>query len=93
MMWTDFLRETIGQKACPIFCQYVSNEVMKLVIKAEFQIDTSCHGLERSVATLDFEEKNALHYTAGYVIHAVIKDLKRSNDSNKHALISCLEKV
>ena len=39
----------IGQNACPIFYQYVSNEVMKLVIKAEFQVDsTISHGLESS---------------------------------------------
>ena len=89
-LWTDFLRNTIGYKACPIFYQHISNEMMKLVIKAEFPTD-SCKSIESKVAPLDHEERNALHYTAGYVIHAITKEVKRS--SKDSILLSCLKEM
>ena len=43
--------------------------------------------------SLDYEEKNSLRYTAGFVTKNLIKKLKRSCNPHKDHLITCLQEI
>ena len=67
--WAEFLQASVGSEACPIFYQFVTDSIMEVLIKEHFPIEMACS--EQKLASLDFEEANALRYTAGYVIRAL----------------------
>ena len=48
----------------------------EVLIKEHFPIEMACS--EQKLASLDYEEANALRYTAGYVIRALQKKIERS---------------
>ena len=92
-LWTSFLEKSIGCHSDPIFFQFVTTVIMDSVIKDQFQVQPTCADRSDFVASLDFEESNALHYTAGYVIRSLSKKLRRSAHLLKDELILCLEEI
>ena len=67
------------------------DRVFDVLIKRNSQLNVQ---KERDFdASLTFEEKNALRYTAGYVIKALLRKLKRSADPLKKEMISCLTEL
>ncbi len=66
--WTKALSESINEKACPIFYQFVAERL----ITSHFPVDT---GKQETTAMheLDFEEQSALRYTVGSVIRSLSK--------------------
>ena len=61
--WAKFLQASVGNEACPIFYQFVTDSIMEVLIKEHFSIEMSCS--EQKIASLDYEEVNPLRYTVG----------------------------
>ena len=82
------MNDSVGSVACPIFYQYVTNCIMEVLIKQYFPVDTTTS--EPDVASLTYEEANALRYTAGYVIRAFRKKIEGSAHPLLEELVLCL---
>ncbi len=85
--WTSFLSQSISVKACPIFYQYVTDIVFKM-IKKRYRIMPVQSGAEES--SLTYEEIKALRYAAGYVPRAVGKKLRKSTHPLRAELTLCI---
>ena len=83
-MWTILLQQRISSEPCPIFFQFVTDTVIEELIKRHFHVEVVEKEHE---ASLDYEERNALRYTAGYVTRALIKKLKRAAHPMRKELI------
>ena len=68
----------------PIFFQLGVECVFEVLIKSHYQLHVQKK--ERFDISLTYEEGNALRYTAGYVVKAVSKKLKRSTNLMKKEL-------
>ena len=77
---------SIGVTASPIFFQYVTDNIMKAVLKEKFPIPTHKEDPD-STGCLDYEEINALRYTAGYVVKSLLQKMKRSKHKE---IVLCL---
>ena len=84
MKWTDFLKKSIDVAPSPIFFQFVVDCVFEVLMKNHYQLDVQQK--EQFDVSLTYEEENALRYTAGYVVKAVLKKLKRSTNPMKKEL-------
>ena len=71
--WMDFISRSTGG---PTFYQYVTNSIMESLIKYKFPLMEETPQQSESLS-LSYEEKNAMRYTAGYVIRAVKKKKKK----------------
>ena len=85
--WSTFLHESIGVPACPILFQYVVYHIFHIFIKRHHQFDKAEENID---VRLNYEEQNALRYTAGYVTRALIKKLKHSAHPLKEEMVCCL---
>ena len=75
--WSGFLSSSSGVSASPIFYQFVVDSVFNSLLKQHHQIDMpEERGME---ASLSYEEKNALRYSAGYVTRALKNKFKCSS--------------
>ena len=81
--WGTFLQKSIGMQACPIFYQFVTEKIMEHLISDHFR-QTSEEDEKETPLVLDYEESNAVRYTAGYVIRSLLKKLKRSSQCHTH---------
>ena len=96
--WNKFLESSVCVSSSPCFCQYVTNEVFKELIKLEFPLlsvaedITSCQPKGSPLTQI---EKNALRYVAGYVCRKVRDNLKEPSCkvSDKESMIQCLEEI
>ena len=61
---------------------------LPVLIKEHFPLEVACS--EQTLASLDYEEVNALRYTAGYVIRALRRKIERSAHTLMEELILCL---
>ena len=84
LKWTDFLKKSIDVAPSPIFFQFVVDCVFEVLMKNLYQLDVQQK--EQFDVSLTYEEENALRYTAGYVVKAVLKKLKRSTNPMKKEL-------
>ena len=95
--WTTFLQESIGLNADPVFFQFITLTILENLIKNHFSVtavnSVTSHLDEQHITSLDYEERNAVRYTAGYAIRSLIKNLKRSANSQKEELIFCLQEL
>ena len=92
--WMDFISKSTGGKCCPTFYQYVTNSIMESLIKYKFPLMEETPQQSESLS-LSYEEKNAMRYTAGYVIRAVKKKIKKSacSEAVKAGLGMCLTEL
>ena len=68
----------------PIFFQFVTEKIMESLIKGAFSISDSTHSIRDQVETpLNYEERNALRYTAGSVLHSLSIKVKRKAGSDE----------
>ena len=92
-LWAKCLLDAIGcEPACPIFYQFVTDAVIEVLVKRNFpvsEVDSSA----TSEASLDFEEQNALRYTAGYVMRNLKKKIRQSAHPLKEELLFCLSEL
>ena len=75
-MWEDFLERSIHAMACPTFYQHVVDLVFHAHIKARYPISQPAQTAEDD--SLNYEERNALRYAAGYVPRALRKKLEQA---------------
>ena len=87
--WKDHL-SAIEESPSPVFYQFLTDVIMEHLIKKHFPV-RSDH-VECST-TLDYEEHNAIRYTAGYVLRAIQRKINRSSHPLKEELALCLEEL
>ena len=83
-----FCRVVLASLRLCIFYQFVVNSVFNTLLKEHHQIDIPEE--DDIEASLNYEEKNALQYTAGYVTSGLIKKLKCLCNPRKKQLITYL---
>ena len=85
--WSSILRRIEGCDPCPIFFQYVTDNVFRHLVKTQFSV---CK-MQQTTNTTDLtdEETSALRYAAGYVCRAMKKEYK----SNPEVLLAIDELV
>lgn len=91
--WKSLLQRTIGLSACPVFYQFVTDELMEVLIKEKFVPPCGTADMSTLETYLDSEESNALLYTAGYVIHKLVKEIKHTSPHNQKELLLCLQEM
>ena len=94
-LWSTFLQVNVGLEADPVFFQYVTKSIMEENIKSTFQVKERSSNEKTdadSPRALDYEEHIALRYTAGYVIHALVK-VKKSTHKERDELLLCLKEL
>ena len=74
----------------PIFYQFITDFIMEHFIKEHFPMMEQPMG---SPTTLDFEEHNAIRYTAGYVLRAIRSKIDCCSNPLKVELALCLEEL
>ena len=88
-LWAKFLRDSIRcEPACPIFFQFITDAIMEELIRDHFPAVESSQ--KTTKASLDYEERNALRYTAGYVVRDLEKKIRRSAHPLKKELLLCI---
>ena len=87
--WVSFVQDLTGFNPRPIFYMFVTDTIMKLVIKKIFPVtdDES----RNTVSSLEYHECNAIRYTAGYVLRSLYKKVSRSANPLKSSLLQCLK--
>ncbi len=65
--------QSLGKRASHIFYQCVTVVIFKELVKQHSPTDTLHCGSDLEVPALNYQEKSALRYAAGYVIHAIKK--------------------
>uniref|UniRef100_A0A1X7TNF9 Uncharacterized protein n=1 Tax=Amphimedon queenslandica TaxID=400682 RepID=A0A1X7TNF9_AMPQE len=93
-LWSTFLQVNVGLEADPVFFEYVMKSIVEENIKSMFQVKERSGNEEadaNSPRALDYEEHNALRYTAGFVIHA--QKVKKSTHKERDELLLCLKEL
>ena len=67
-----------AQTQSPIFWQFVTQKVMEDLIKEEYKCIEDREMKKLDETSLDYQERNALRYTVGYVLNSLLKKLQRS---------------
>lgn len=89
-LWSDFLLNKVGvSEVSAIFCQYIGDYVPKELAKLHFPLSET-ENISESHETLTYEERNRLHYAAGYVPRSLKKKLVKSTHPHKKDLLLCL---
>ncbi len=86
--WNRFL----GIADCnslPVFYQFVTETLIDELVKLRYPIHTDVE--DSNEVSLDYEERNAVRYTAGYTIRSLLK--KVSNSTEKDELKKCLQEM
>ena len=65
---------------------------MESLIQKHFPIE-SISSEDKCSTLIDYEEANALRYSAGYVIRSLTKKLLKSTHNLKEELVLCLQEV
>jgi len=86
--WENFLEKSMTEKQSVAFYQYVSHEVFKELIKLQHPLNAT--STSDDIPPLSHDEKNAVHYVAGYVCRKVHEHLKQSDSPGKEAMMLCL---
>jgi hypothetical protein len=94
--WKDFLGKTIGFSACPIFYEYITNELMDKILFNHFKVSSQTELADdqlSSTSHLDYEDMNSLYFTAGYVIRSLTKKISKSKHNLKGEILVCLQEM
>ena len=83
--WTDFLPTTTPPIE-PIIYQHLTDVVLKFLLQDYFKIEY----LNEEAAEMNENERNALHYVAGYVCRKLRTKIERENHKLKEEMILCL---
>ena len=82
--WIKFLKIT-DCEAVPVFYQFVTNALMEQIVKLRYPVLFSSD-IDEDEVTLDYEERCAVRYTAGYTIWSLLKKVKCSRNKQKEEL-------
>lgn len=88
-LWSKFIKESVDEEACPIFYQFVTDSIFEKIIIQRYPV---IEPGKEIASYFTYEELNALRYTAGYIVKAVLQKLEKSkNDVHlKEEMILCL---
>ena len=87
--WVSIVQDFTGFNPSPIFYMFVTDTIMKLVIKKIFPVTDDESG--NTVSSLEYHECNATRYTAGYILRSLYKKVSRSANPLKSSLLQCLK--
>ena len=87
--WGAFI-EQAGFQPHPILYQFITDEMLTYIIKDSFPV---INDMSVAAQSLDYEEANALRYTAGYILRAVSVKVTRSARSHKVELLNCIKEI
>ena len=90
--WVGFLEISTAIGPCPIFYQYVTDQVFKGMILQHFQVSAET-GNGADETGLTYEEINALRYSAGHLPRALCKKLGHGSHPLKEELVLCLHEI
>ena len=90
--WGTLIGGMIGLQASPIFYQHVTSIIFEELVKDHFSIPQNS-GDSETPKSLSYEECNALRYSIGYVLRALINKLTKSSHIHKKELIVCLREL
>ena len=85
--WVDFLKISAAIGPCPIFYQYITDQVFQDMVLQHFQVNAETGNRAYTGTGLTYEEINALRYSAGYVPRALRKKLEHGSHPLKEELI------
>ena len=75
--WHTFLSVSIGCRALPTFCQFITNSIFKKLIKIEYVVNSVSPELpSRDLTQI---EQNALRYVARYVLQKLQNQLETAS--------------
>ena len=87
--WVSIVQDLTGFNPSPIFYMFVTDTIMKLVIKKIFPVTDDESG--NTVSSLEYHECNATRYTTGYVLRSLYKKVFRSANPLRSSLLQCLK--
>ena len=87
--WSTFLESSIRSTANPIFYQFITDHIFKLVLKQKFKLEKDSPSQPHN-EPLSYEEGNIVRFIAGYLLRSLQKKLKRSSDPLKKEMLLCL---
>ena len=79
---------TLHKVASPIFYQYITDDIFKKLVKQQYPLPATSMD-----APLDYQERNAVWYAAGYVVRHLHQHLERGSHQLKEELVLCLEEM
>ena len=82
-----FLENFGNFSSSAVFCQYVTHEVFKEVIKSNHPVATND---APTLPPLTHVEKNAVRYVTGYVCKKVQEQICASSCTGREAMVLCL---
>lgn len=89
--WIKFLKIT-DCEAVPVFYQFVTNALMEQIVKLRYMYPVLFSSdIDEDEVTLNYEERCAVRYTAGYTIRSLLKKVKCSRNKQKEELKKCLQ--
>ena len=80
-----------GVDAIPTLYQHITDKVFNHLLKVNCPIKPTAEATQSQL--LDYNEKNALRYVAGYVTRKIYRKLKNSKNLMKDELLLCLAEI
>ena len=90
--WEDFLKH-FDAPASPIFYQYVTDEVFKDMVRAEFARKNQEEDYEIRTTGINDMEENTLRYMAGYVLRKIKSKIEKSSSKYKDCMLLCISEL
>ena len=87
-----FYRLTLDLRPVQYFFQFITKVATHAVIIKYFSIPSG-ESFQQDVSSVTYEEVNALRYSSGYVIHSLVKKVKKSGQPMKKELLICLQEL
>ena len=79
-MWFEILRPLCNVTPCPIFYQYVTDNVFRQLLEHYCSAGEQSSNKPQQLRDLTYEEMSALRYAAGYTCRATKKEFKSNPD-------------
>ena len=89
--WVTFLKKCGVTDPTPTLFQHITDKVFNHLITVNYQKPTESSTVQ--VPQLDYKERNALRYVAGYVTRTIYHKLKDSKHPLKGELLLCLTEL
>ena len=86
--WEKLMLLTLKKPASPIFFQHVTDNIFKQLVKQKYPLPEIS---APQLPPLNFEEENAVHYAAGYVIKHLGEKIENRSSPLKQELLLCLQ--
>ena len=92
LSWKTFLQLS-GTEASPTLYQHITDLVFNHLISTNYTTQVPATPTEATASTIDYKEKNAIRYIAGYITRSVYRKLNDSKHHLKDELCLCLAEL